>query len=365
MTTGPGRGVEKPGAHARSVAELSAERPGLPALLREMGIPVEGHEDASFAWICEEAGVDPGAVLAALDDVAPSAGSALRVTRLDILGGRDKGGVEEPVRRLTLRVGQAVALVGATGSGKSQVLADVESLAGGDSPSGRVILIDGAPPADELRWSPSFRPVAQVSQGMRYLLDMQVGPFLAMHAEIRGIGDTARCVAEVIEAACGLCGEPFGAKTQLAALSGGQSRALMIADAGLLSRSPIILVDEIENAGIDREQAIDFLVDAGKIALIATHDPLIALRADQRVIMRNGAMQQVLERSSSERAALRWLEAQEGAITALRASLRAGGRLAPPGRDGAGHPGLMTAARGHAARLASRAARLRDLLPRR
>jgi ABC-type lipoprotein export system ATPase subunit len=101
----------------------------------------------------------------------------------------------------------------------------------------------------------------------------------------------------------------------------------MIADAALLSQAPIILVDEIENAGIDRQVAVEFLVGRGKIALIATHDPLLALRADRRVIMRNGAMQAVIERSHEEEDALRWLEDHERILGRMRNDLRAGKRL--------------------------------------
>jgi ABC-type lipoprotein export system ATPase subunit len=327
MSTGSGRGVETPGIEALSIRELRDWVPDLEQRLREAGIPVDGHPEASLAFLCEEAGVDVHELLGDLSAGRAEAQAQCAVQRLTVVGGTDKDGRPEPVERLVLQAGQAVALVGATGSGKSQVLDDVESMAAGDSPSGRVVLLDGEAPGDELRWSPSFRPIAQVSQGMRYLLDMKVGPFLQMHASVRGVKDPGERAAEVVEAACGLCGEPFATSTQLAALSGGQSRALMIADAALLSQAPIILVDEIENAGIDRQVAVQFLVGRGKIALIATHDPLLALRADRRVIMRNGAMQAVLERSDQEAEALRWLEAHEGTLGRMRNDLRAGKRL--------------------------------------
>ena len=55
--------------------------------------------------------------------------------------------------------------------------------------------------------------------------------------------------ALVIGLANTLAGERFSASTPVTALSGGQSRALMIADVACLSNSPIVLIDEIENAG--------------------------------------------------------------------------------------------------------------------
>ena len=56
-------------------------------------------------------------------------------------------------------------------------------------------------------------------------------------------------------------------------LSGGQSRALMIADTAYISESPIVLIDEIENAGVDRRQAIELLAKKEKIIFVSTHDP--------------------------------------------------------------------------------------------
>lgn len=331
MRDSSGRGSISPGQEALPIRHLARTLPGLTEHLEGMGVPIDGNEDSSLAFLCEEAGLDPLDVLSSLGEPEPEESPMVRVTRIDVIGGTDKSGRPEAVERLVLEPGQAVALVGATGSGKSQLLADVESLAQGDSPSGRVILLDGQKPDDELRWSPAARPVAQVSQGMRFLLDISVGEFLVMHASARGAADPAELAGQVVEAACGLCGEPFTAQTQLATLSGGQSRALMISDAAMVSASPIILVDEIENAGIDREKALSFLVGQGKIALLATHDPLLALRADRRIVLSNGAMKEVLPSSPHEQSALTWLEDHDRQLMGMREVLRGGGRIGKPG----------------------------------
>jgi hypothetical protein len=42
-------------------------------------------------------------------------------------------------------------------------------------------------------------------------------------------------------------------------LSGGQTRSLLIADAVVIGNSPIILLDEIENAGIHKTKALELL----------------------------------------------------------------------------------------------------------
>ncbi len=101
----------------------------------------------------------------------------------------------------------------------------------------------------------------------------------------------------------------------------------MIADTVVLSASPVVLIGEIENAGIDRQQALDILIQEEKIVLMATHDPILALMGDRRVIINNGAMQQVIEPSAAERANLVELRALDARLMGLRHRLRMGERL--------------------------------------
>ena len=68
--------------------------------------------------------------------------------------------------------------------------------------------------------------------------------------------------------------EKFSPDFSITQLSGGQTRALMIADTALLGAAPIVLIDEIENAGVDRKRALDLLVSEDKIVFISTHDPI-------------------------------------------------------------------------------------------
>lgn len=101
----------------------------------------------------------------------------------------------------------------------------------------------------------------------------------------------------------------------------------MIADTALLSASPIVLIDEIENAGIDRHQALSLLVGRDKIVLMSTHDPVLALLGDRRVVIRNGGIVSVLETSEAERANLEFLTELDDRLAQLRAAIRAGERL--------------------------------------
>jgi ABC-type lipoprotein export system ATPase subunit len=248
------------------------------------------------------------------------------VRQVTILGGHDKNGCEEKVR-LELRPGDVVSVVGPTGSGKSRLLADIECLAQGDTPSGRRILINQAPPQASARLSGEGQLVAQLSQNMNFVMDLSVREFLQMHAESRLVADRTEVIGRIYDTAVALAGEPFTLDTPVTALSGGQSRALMIADVACLSASPIVLIDEIENAGVDRRRALELLVQQEKIILLATHDPLLALLAERRLVIKNGAIVAVLETSAQEQTDLVRLDAFDRQLALLREQLRCGGRI--------------------------------------
>ncbi len=250
-----------------------------------------------------------------------------KVSEITITGGRAKDGSDEPVQELTVRVGEIVCIVGPTGSGKSRLLADIEWVARGDTPTGRHVTINGEVPGDKWRFSSEYKLVAQLSQNMNFVMDLSVEEFLALHAESRQASNADEKIQRIWNWANDLAGEPFALDTPVTSLSGGQSRALMIADTAVLSASPVVLIDEIENAGIDRQQALDILIQEEKIVLMATHDPILALMGDRRVIINNGAMQNVIEPSDAERANLTELRAIDEKMMSLRHRLRMGERL--------------------------------------
>lgn len=249
-----------------------------------------------------------------------------RIGCITILGGHDKDGQPEQVR-LDLHAGEVIAVVGPTGAGKSLLLSDIECLAQGDTPSGRRIMIDDRFPNEVERLSGEHRLVAQLTQNMNFVMDLSVREFIALHAKSRLIEDIESIVEQIFSTAVRLAGEPFGLDWPVTALSGGQSRALMIADVACLCASPIVLIDEIENAGVDRHQALDLLVKKDKIVLMSTHDPLLALSGSRRLVIRNGAIATVLETTADEHAVLRQLDTLDTHIAALRHRIRQGKRL--------------------------------------
>jgi ABC-type lipoprotein export system ATPase subunit len=98
----------------------------------------------------------------------------------------------------------------------------------------------------------------------------------------------------------------------------------MIADTAFLSKSPIVLIDEIENAGIDRKKALELLVREEKIVLMATHDPILALMGDKRLVIRNGGVFKIIKSCKSEKAILPELEKIDRMLLNLRTRLRNG-----------------------------------------
>ncbi|MCG8479624.1 MAG: ATP-binding cassette domain-containing protein [Spirochaetales bacterium] len=249
------------------------------------------------------------------------------VEAVTILSGHDKSGAAETYKELTISSGEVVCIVGSTGSGKSRLLADIEWLAQGDTPTGRSIRINGEIPDLSRRYAGGGRLVAQLSQNMNFVMDATVREFLELHGESRGIGVDESTVARVVEAANRLTGEPIDAERQLTELSGGQSRSLMIADTALLSVSPIVLIDEIENAGINRHEAIAVLSGADKIVLVATHDPSLALSASRRVVLSRGGITGVHRRSDREMEVARKLHHLDRLHEELRSAIRTGAHL--------------------------------------
>ncbi len=245
---------------------------------------------------------------------------------ITILGGHDKAG-ELEIPELTVSVGEVVSIVGPTGSGKSRLLADIECLADRDTPTGRRILVDGRSLAGEERGMMEGKLVAQLSQNMNFVMDLTVREFLEMHATSRQARDVAGTVDRCL--ACGneLVGEKFSPETKVTQLSGGQSRALMIADTAHMSISPVVLIDEIENAGIDRRQAVKILSQKEKIVFISTHDPLLALTADKRVVVKNGGISRIRITSDEEKECLDELEKLDSTLSRLRIRLRQGGAI--------------------------------------
>lgn len=275
----------------------------------------------------EDLGIEPAEFIENFVSFVAAVGSlsekTSKIENLRIIGGINKSGDAEDID-IEIKSGEVICIVGPTGSGKSRLLADIEWMAMGDTPTKRHIKINGKDADKSWRFSPEHKPVAQLSQNMNFVMDLSAREFVMIHAESRFVQNPEEKVELIIEKANELAGEQFSGDTPVTALSGGQSRALMIADTAFLSKSPIVLIDEIENAGIDRKKALDLLVGEEKIVLMSTHDPILALMGDKRLVIKNGGVSKIIETSDGERANLEELQKLDQKLLDLRNRIRTG-----------------------------------------
>jgi ABC-type lipoprotein export system ATPase subunit len=251
------------------------------------------------------------------------------IDTITILGGRGKRGEKEAVRRIDLAMGDVVSIVGPTGSGKTTLINDIELFADGSTPTERSILINGQVPAAAYREDPALNPIALITQHTTFLSDLPVGEFLSIHARIRGIEghQSDKIIAETLEFANQLTGEAIAPESRMTELSGGQTRALLIADATIVCNTPIVLLDEVENAGIHRSRALELLRQYRKIFIFVTHDPRITLLSDYRIVMREGEITRVLHTDAGERRLSAQVTQLDDFLSRLRDRIRMGERL--------------------------------------
>jgi ABC-type lipoprotein export system ATPase subunit len=223
------------------------------------------------------------------------------VQSVTILGGQGKAGQKEMVSEVRFEMGNVVSIVGTTGSGKTALINDIELFANANTPTNRKVLINDTTPPPELMEDPSKNPISRITQHTNFLTDLPVETFLHMHAKVRQHNSDENVVKETLDFANQLTGEPIIPENSMTELSGGQTRALLIADAVVIGNSPVLLLDEIENAGIHRGRAMELLRNYKKIFIFVTHDPKIALLSDFRIVMSNGAMQKVLYPDADEK----------------------------------------------------------------
>jgi ABC-type lipoprotein export system ATPase subunit len=251
------------------------------------------------------------------------------IQSITILGGHNRSGEPEAVRRIDLKMGDVVSIVGPTGSGKTTLINDIELFAYGNTQTGRSILINGERPPLEYRDDPASNPIALITQHTTFLSDLPVLDFLNAHARIRthDQSQTVGMIDRTLAFANQLTGEPVVPTSRMTELSGGQTRALLIADATIICNTPIVLLDEVENAGIHRTRALELLRQHRKIFIFVTHDPRIALLSDYRIVMQGGSITQVLYTNEEERLFSVKVSKLDDLLSAMRDKIRMGERL--------------------------------------
>ena len=259
--------------------------------------------------------------------LAPSRQGAIQ--QISILGGHGRDGAPDTVDRLDLEMGDVVSVVGRTGSGKTTLINDIELFADADTHTGRRILINGERPPAEYRDDPACNPIALITQHTTFLSDLPVNEFLHTHAGIRrsSTSEIEAVVEQTLAFANQLTGEPISLSSRMTELSGGQTRSLLIADATIICDTPIVLLDEVENAGINRSRALELLRAYRKIFIFVTHDPRIALLSDYRLVLKDGRISQVLHTDERERSLAPLVCRLDDTLADLRDRIREGERI--------------------------------------
>jgi ABC-type lipoprotein export system ATPase subunit len=255
--------------------------------------------------------------------------SHMQAYEITILPGTSRDAEKEGFDRIVIRPGDTLSIVGPTGSGKSAFINDIEVLAQDDTATGRSILVNGEEPSEELVRDPAKKPIALITQSTRVIADLTVTRFLALHIQAR---DTSSqdLIARTIALANEFTGEKIADTTRMTSLSGGQTRSLLIADAILIGQTPILLLDEVENAGINKERVITCLREYKKAVIFVTHDPYLSLITDRRIVMKNGAVAAVLEPGNRERDIIATVSGMDAFLWELREKIRGGELIGDP-----------------------------------
>ena len=245
------------------------------------------------------------------------------IETITIIGGRSRAGIPEAVERIEMKMGDVISIVGPTGSGKTTLINDLELFADANTQTGRRMLINGQRPPVEYRDNPAMNPIALITQHTTFLSDLPVLEFLTAHAGIRAVKKSQmdEMIQKTLAFANELTGEPIVINSRMTELSGGQTRALLIAN------TPIVLLDEVENAGINRTRAMELLRQYRKIFIFVTHDPRIALLSDYRIVMQGGSITKVLFTNEEERAFSHQVSKLDDLLSAMRDKIRFGERL--------------------------------------
>ena len=252
----------------------------------------------------------------------------MEIESITIKGGFDKSGQPEAVSEIVFHMGDIGSIVGPTGCGKTTLINDIELFANGDTPSGRTMELNRLPAKTSMNFSEAVsHPVALISQHTNFLSDLPVSEFLEIHAGVRLHTNVHDVVEETLDFANQLTGEPLIRTGAMTELSGGQTRALLIADAVIIGNAPIVLLDEIENAGIHRTRALELLKKYRKIFIFVTHDPRIALLSDYRVVMQNGGMKKIIVGDGDEREVAAEISKLDDVLLHFRTRIRQGERL--------------------------------------
>ena len=194
---------------------------------------------------------------------------------------------------LEIRRGERVALVGPSGSGKSTLLQVAGLLDAPDRGSVRIGGVEGAGSADARRTALRRDRIGFIYQFHHLLPELTAVENVLLPCMIAGAGyRPARRRAEALLAGVGLAGRVDHRPGQL---SGGEQQRVAVCRA-VANRPLLLLADEptgnldADTAGTVVELLLQLAASEGMALLTATHDMMLAGRADRSVSLRRGAV---------------------------------------------------------------------------
>src|SRR4051812_31281105 len=193
---------------------------------------------------------------------------------------------------LELARGELVALMGPSGSGKSTLLA---CLAGLDEPDGGAVEVAGErlsrrPEEDRARLR--GRNIGLLYQEANLVGHLSLEANVALAQRVSGAGTGSDWRREVLES-CGVARRAHALPAQLS--GGGLARGGL---AVALAADPAVVLADEPTGELDEDTArriVDLLrarADAGTAVLVVTHSPDLAARADRRLSIRDGRLEE-------------------------------------------------------------------------
>lgn len=246
----------------------------------------------------------------------------INIKNISLISWFNKNNEKEIFEKLTINPWEIISIVWPTWSWKSRLLSDIEYMANNDTLSYRKILINEKYTKEDFNYWFGKKLTSQLSQNMNFVMDISVYNLLGLHADSMLIENKEEIINKIIDEANNLSWEKFSKDDNITSLSWWQSRALMIADIAFLSNTKIILIDEIENAWINKEKALQLLIKEDKIVFISTHDPIIALNWNKRLVIKNWWIIKIIETSEKEKQLLKKLQKIEYSMQEYKELLR-------------------------------------------
>ncbi len=197
---------------------------------------------------------------------------------------------------VTVREGEIMVIVGASGSGKSVLAHAVLGILPSNAVIGGKMSYDGAPLTDAVRKEKVGSEIIMIPQSVNYL-----DPLMKVGKQVRGVHGTKEKQRAAFRR--------YGLKDSVAEmypfqLSGGMTRRVLISTAVVAENTKLILADE-PTPGLSQDIAEETMrnfremADEGKGILMITHDIDIALLvADQIAVFYDGRTVDVVDRDT-------------------------------------------------------------------